>query len=39
VSLNLLHNNGFQIERKYGNYEQAPYTHSSLKQVIVCTGR
>ena len=34
----VLHYNGFEIQRKYGDYEQAPFTDSSRKQIIVCTA-
>ena len=33
----LLHYNGFQIEDKYGGYEEAPFGDSSRKQIIVCS--
>jgi hypothetical protein len=33
----LLHYNGFQIEQRYGDYQNAPFTGFSNKQVIVCT--
>jgi hypothetical protein len=32
----LLHFNGFQIEEKYGDHEEAPFADSSRKQIIVC---
>jgi hypothetical protein len=32
----LLHYNGFRIEKKYGNYEEALFTESSRKQIILC---
>jgi hypothetical protein len=32
----LLHYNGFEVEKKYGNHEEAPFVDSSYKQIIVC---
>lgn len=32
----LLHYNGFAIEAKYGNYNEAPFDSSSPKQLVVC---
>jgi hypothetical protein len=32
----LLHYKGFRIEKKYGNYEEALFTESSRKQIVMC---
>ena len=32
----LLRNNGFQIEHKYGDYDETPFKPDSPKQIIVC---
>jgi hypothetical protein len=32
----LLHYNGFEVEKEYGNHEEAPFVDSSYKQIIVC---
>jgi SAM-dependent methyltransferase len=34
----LLHYNGFQIDQRYGDYQNALFAGSSNKQVIVCTA-
>ncbi|HEY5885720.1 MAG TPA: class I SAM-dependent methyltransferase [Pyrinomonadaceae bacterium] len=35
----LLWYNGFQIERKYGNYDEEEFCNSAPKQLIVCRNR
>jgi 2-polyprenyl-3-methyl-5-hydroxy-6-metoxy-1,4-benzoquinol methylase len=32
----LLHYNGFEVEVKYGNYDQSPFKTSSPKQLTIC---
>ncbi|NIQ06697.1 MAG: hypothetical protein GWO20_13495 [Candidatus Korarchaeota archaeon] len=32
----LLKYNGFEIEEKYGDFKESPFTHTSEKQPIVC---
>ena len=33
----LLSYNGFTIEHKYGDFEEAPYVTNSQKQLIICS--
>jgi SAM-dependent methyltransferase len=35
----LLRYNGFTIEKKYGNFDETPFTARSPKQLIICTKR
>lgn len=32
----LLSNNGFQIEQKYGDFDESPFTNNSGQQIIIC---
>jgi SAM-dependent methyltransferase len=35
----LLHYNGFNIDAKFGNYDQAPFSSKAEKQLIICSIR
>jgi SAM-dependent methyltransferase len=34
----LLHYNGFEVEAKYGDYDETPFRPSSPRQLVVCRG-
>ncbi len=35
----ILRNNGFEIESKFGNYDESPFTEASPRQLVVCVKK